>query len=231
MKKIALFDIDGTILLTKGTGRRSMELAFLDIFGVPGPADYRYDGKTDMQIVRESMRLAGFTDETIDERMQSVMEHYLSNLFAVLEKPDHGSVLLPGVAELLDAVEAHDGIVLGLLTGNVARGAARKLQSVGVDPSRFVLGAYGSDHEHRPELPGIARERASAFLMREVTGAECVIIGDTPNDVACARPIGGRAIAVATGSYDLATLLACGPEAAFADLTDTDAVLQAILDA
>jgi phosphoglycolate phosphatase len=231
MKKIALFDIDGTIMLTKGTGRRSMEFAFLDVFGVPGPSDYRYDGKTDMQIVRESMRLAGFSDEVITERMDAVMELYLANLFAVLDGPDHGSFLLPGVAELLDAVEAHDEIVLALLTGNVERGAARKLRSVGLDPTRFQFGAFGSDHEHRPELPAIARARASSALKREVSGAECVIIGDTPNDVACSRSIGGRAIAVATGSYDVTALRACEPEAVFADLTDTDAVIRAILDA
>lgn len=231
MRKIALFDIDGTIMLTKGTGRRSMELAFLDVFGVPGPSGYRYDGKTDMQIVRESMRIAGFSDAVITERMDAVMELYLANLFAVLDRPDHGSFLLPGVADLLNAVEAHDDIVLALLTGNVERGAARKLRSVGIDPTRFRFGAFGSDHEHRPELPAIARARASAALQRDVAGAECVIIGDTPNDVACSRPIGGRAIAVATGSYDVTTLEACEPEAVFADLTDTDAVIRAILDA
>jgi phosphoglycolate phosphatase len=231
MKKIALFDIDGTIMLTRGAGRRSMELAFLEVFGVSGPAEYRYDGKTDMQIVRESMRLAGFSDAVISERMDAVMDRYLSNLIAMLDRPDHGSVMLPGVAALLDAVEAHDDIVLALLTGNVERGAARKLRSVGVDPTRFQFGAFGSDHEHRPELPAIARARASAALQRDVRGAECVIIGDTPSDVACSRPIGGRAIAVATGSYDVAALQACDPDAVFADLTDTDAVIRAILDA
>lgn len=229
--KLVLFDIDGTLLSSEGAGMRAMRVALTALFGTTGDPTYRYDGKTDKQIVRESMRLAGVRDEVITERMDAVMELYLSNLFAVLDRPDHGSFLLPGVAELLDAVEAHDEIVLALLTGNVERGAARKLRSVGVDPTRFQFGAFGSDHEHRPELPAIARARASAALQREVSGAECVIIGDTPNDVACSRPIGGRAIAVATGSYDVMALRACEPEAVFADLTDTDAVIRAILDA
>ena len=121
--------------------------------------------------------------------------------------------------------------MLGLLTGNIAEGAARKLRSAGLDPSRFAVGAFGSDHEHRVELPGIARERASALLGRDVPGAACVIIGDTPSDVACGRSIGARAIAVATGHYDAATLAACDPHAVFADLSDTEAVVRAIVDA
>jgi phosphoglycolate phosphatase-like HAD superfamily hydrolase len=228
--KIALFDIDGTILWSKGAGRRSMERALIAVFGTSGPDGYRYDGKTDRQIVRESMRHAGFSDADIDVRMDAVLDRYLEELAVELEG-DHGTTLLPGVASLLDAVEAHDGIMLGLLTGNVVRGAERKLHVVGVNLKRFVVGAYGSDHEVRSELPAIARRRASDVLGRDIPGTACVIIGDTPSDIACARPIGARAIGVATGHYDVAALSACGPDAVFADLSDTGAVLQAIIDA
>ena len=229
--KIALFDIDGTILRSKGAGRRSMERALTRAFGTTGPDTYRYDGKTDKQIVRETMKLAGFTDEQVDAQMDAVISDYVRELHVELDGGAHGTELLPGVAVLLDAVERHDDIVLGLLTGNVDAGAARKLGVVGVDHTRFRVKAFGSDHEHRPELPRIARDRASVLLGRTVDGAECVIIGDTPADVACSRPIGGKAIAVATGGYDVPALAACAPEAVFADLTDTDAVLRAILEA
>lgn len=229
--KIALFDIDGTLVWTHGAGRRAMQRALTTVVGRAGPQDHRYDGKTDKQIVREAMRLDGFTDADVDARMDAILSLYLVELSSEFDDRDHGSELLPGVREVLDVIEARDDVMLGLLTGNLVRGAERKLRAVGVDPSRFVVGAYGSDHEERPELPRIARERASALLGRPVPGDACVIIGDTPSDVACARPIGARAIAVATGSYDVGQLAACAPHSVFADLSDTEAVLRAILDA
>jgi phosphoglycolate phosphatase len=229
--RIALFDVDGTLVWTHGAGRRAMQRALLAAVGVAGPADHRYDGKTDKQIVREALRHEGFADGDVDARMAGVLERYLLELAVELDAADHGAELLAGVPEVLDAIEARDDIVLGLLTGNLVHGAERKLRAVGVDPARFVVGAFGNDHESRDQLPGIARLRASTHLGRQVPGNSCVIIGDTPSDVACARPIGARAIAVATGSFDVAALTACRPDAVFADLRDTEAVVRAIVDA
>jgi phosphoglycolate phosphatase len=229
--KIVLFDIDGTLVWTRGAGRRAMQRALSALVGTAGPPDHRYDGKTDKQIVREAMRSAGFRDHDVDLAMEQVLARYLAELDVEFDAESHGAVLLPGVAELLDVIETRDDVVLGLLTGNLAAGAERKLRAVGVDPARFVVGAFGSDHEERPELSRIARERASTYVGTHVRGEACVIIGDTPSDVACARPIGARAIAVATGSFDLEALTACQPHAVFSDLSGTDAVLRAIVDA
>jgi phosphoglycolate phosphatase-like HAD superfamily hydrolase len=229
--KIALFDIDGTLLWTKGAGRRAMERALLANLGTSGPADHRYDGKTDRQIVREAMRHEGFADADIDAKMESVLATYLRELMVELEREDHGVALLPGVPELLDALEARDDVILGLLTGNLVAGAERKLRVVGVDFGRFRVGAYGSDGEHRHDLPAIARDRASAHTGTPISGECCVIIGDTPSDVACGRAIGARAIAVATGHFDVAALAACSPHAVFPDLRDTSAIVRAIVDA
>ena len=229
--KIALFDIDGTLLWSRGAGRRAMERALLAVAGSRGSSDHRYDGKTDRQIVREAMRYAGFSDADIDGAMDRIIALYLTELAVELDRADHGVELLPGVREILDALEKRDDVVLGLLTGNVVDGAERKLRAVGIDFARFVVGAYGSDGEHRHDLPAIARDRASALTGRDVGGPACVIIGDTPNDVACARSIGARAIAVATGHFDVPTLRDCNPHAVFADLTDTAAVVRAIVDA
>ena len=201
------------------------------MFGATGPADYRYDGKTDKQIVRETMRASGFTDADVDARMDAVVDAYLVELAAEMDDTGHRSTLLPGVAEIIDAVDACEGVMLGLLTGNVVRGAEHKLRAVGVDFARFQVGAFGSDHEVRHELPAIAQARASAALGRAIPGASVIVIGDTPSDVACARPIGARTIAVATGSYSREQLAACGPDAVFDNLADTAAVLAAILDA
>jgi phosphoglycolate phosphatase len=228
--KLILFDIDGTILWTDGAGRRAMEAALLTHFGTTGPASYRYDGKTDIQIVRETMRESGVDEAHIDGSLAAVLDAYLERLDAELSRPGRVLRRFDGVLELLDALEARQDRVLGLLTGNLARGAARKLSAVGVAPERFRLGAYGSDHQHRHELPAIALARAEALGMR-VRGDRVIIVGDTPADLQCGRGIGARAIGVATGRYSVEALAAHQPAAVFPDLTDTAAVLQAIDDA
>jgi len=229
--KVVLFDIDGTILLSDRAGRRSMELALEAVFGRRGPTSYNYGGKTDKLIVRETMRLEGFDDTTIDARMDDVMTRYLTGLRALLDEGAHRARTLPGVTELFTAIEAEQGLVLGLLTGNVVEGAAVKLRAVKVDHARFKVAAYGSDHEDRPMLPPIARARASAFLGSEVSGDQLVIIGDTPADMTCGLGVGARAIGVATGGYAVAELEEHAPRAVFSDLSDTPRVLEAILDA
>jgi phosphoglycolate phosphatase-like HAD superfamily hydrolase len=116
-----------------------------------------------------------------------------------------------------------------LLTGNVAEGAALKLRSGGLDPSRFRVGAYGSDSSDRPALPPIAAQRAEPYFGRVPSGADIVIIGDTPADVSCGECIGARAVGVATGAYSIADLESCGAHVVFQDLSDTERVMEAIL--
>jgi len=227
--RLVLFDIDGTLLLTDGAGRRAIHRALIEVFGDTGPADHRFDGKTDPQIVRELMRVVGHADTHIDARMQTLFDRYVTHLRDELCDPSYAPRALPGVPELLDALDARDDVVLGLLTGNLAAGARAKLQAVGIDPDRFLVGAYGSDHELRPELPAIAQQRARETLGIDVWGADVVVVGDTPADVQCGRGIGARAIGVATGHYPVDALAEHGAVAVFADLTDTDAVMRAIL--
>jgi phosphoglycolate phosphatase-like HAD superfamily hydrolase len=227
--RLVLFDIDGTLLWSDGAGRRAMEAALLVVFGTRGPASYRYDGKTDRQIVRELMREEGLPDEAIDARMLDVLTLYLEYL--AHELPRASVRAMAGVSELLDAIGRRPHHVPGLLTGNLEPGAARKLEAAGLDFGFFTVGAYGSDHERREELPAIARRRARERLGHDLDGDALVIIGDTPSDVACGRSVGARAIAVATGHYAVAELAACAPAAVFADLSDTDAVLRAIDEA
>jgi len=137
--KLVLFDIDGTILAGGGAGKRAVTRALIDVFGSAGPADHRFDGKTDRQIVRELMRLEGHDDAHIDARMPALLDRYLAYLDDELRAPPFAR-LLPGVAELLDALEARHDMVLGLLTGNLAAGARAKLAAVGLDPDRFRVG-------------------------------------------------------------------------------------------
>lgn len=204
--------------------------ALTQVFGSAGPTDYRYDGKTDPQIVRDLMRLEGHTEEFIDQRMAQIIEHYLQGLERELGEGLH-THLFEGVPELLDALEARDDIVLGLLTGNLRAGAALKLRSAGIDMSRFRIGAFGSDHHHRPELPAVAQRRAREELGLDIPGTAMVVIGDTPADIECGRAIGARAVGVATGRYTVEELASHSPMAVFPTLADTDAVMKVILDA
>lgn len=226
--KLVLFDIDGTILWSNGAGRRAMQRALITAFGSSGSADYRYDGKTDMQIVRDLMRLEGHADALIDARMQSLLDDYVTGLHEELRSGETIVQRLTGVMELLDALEAREDRRIGLLTGNIEVGASAKLRAVGIDPQRFTVSAFGSDHEIRGELPAIAQRRAREQLGLQVAGEAIVIIGDTPADIDCTRGIGARAIAVATGRYSVNDLAEHGPAAVFANLSDTAAVMRAI---
>ena len=229
--KLVLFDIDGTILWSDGAGRRAMQRALTEAFGSSGNADYRYDGKTDMQIVRDLMRMEGHADEIIDTRMVALLEQYVSALHEELTSGTTKVERFGGVLELMEALEARHDRRIGLLTGNIAIGAGAKLRAVGIDPARFTVCAFGSDHEVRGELPAIAQRRAREDLGLHVEGGAIVIIGDTPADIDCGRAIGARAIAVATGRYSVDDLAAHGPAAVFPDLANTDAVMRAIDDA
>jgi phosphoglycolate phosphatase-like HAD superfamily hydrolase len=228
-RKLVLFDIDGTILWTDGAGRRAVFGALVEHFGVVDPGDHRFDGKTDPQIVRELLKKAGVSDADIDARLNRILERYYALLREELDGADHREHVFPGVHELLDELEGRDDVVLGLLTGNIEAGARAKLTAVGIAPHRFVVGAFGSDHHDRPELPEIARRRAEKVLGHPIAGRDVDVIGDTPADVACGVGIGARAIGVATGRYSVDELRACDAAAVFADLSDTDAVVRAIL--
>jgi len=230
MRRLVLFDIDGTILLTAGAGRRAITAALAEEMASHDAFDrIRFDGKTDPQIVAELLEAARHPSASDAEYIRAVCHRYVALLEAELLEGRSRTTVMPGIFELLDALEREAGVVLGLLTGNVAPGAALKLGAAGLDPARFRIGAYGSDSAHRPDLPAIAARRAEPLFGREPRGAEVVIIGDTPADMTCGRAIGARAIGVATGSYGLGELSAAGAHAVFGDLSDTVLVLESIL--
>lgn len=227
--KLVLFDIDGTLLRSDGAGRRAVNRALREVFGSTGPSDYWFDGKTDPQIVRDLMRLEGHDDERIDADMRRLLERYVECLHEELEAPGSRAAPLPGVPELLDELECRGDVILGLLTGNIEPGARAKLRAVGLDPARFRVGAFGSDHEHRPELPAIAQRRTREALGVHVEGPAMIVIGDTPADVNCGKALGARAIGVATGRYSVDELLSHAPVAVFEDLASTTDVIRAII--
>lgn len=229
-RRLVLFDIDGTLLLSGGAGRRAITAALGEEVGSTDAfKGIRFDGKTDPQIVTELLSAAGhgIPDR---ERVAALCERYVTLLEQELQGGSSGTVVMPGIFELLDRLESEASVVLGLLTGNLARGARLKLSAAGIDPDRFAVGAFGSDSAHRPDLPAVAARRAEPHFGRIPAGEEVVIIGDTPADIHCGAGIGARALGVATGGYAAEALAACDPHAVFADLSDTAAVLTAILE-
>jgi phosphoglycolate phosphatase len=232
VKKLVLFDIDGTMLLTSGAGRRAIVAAIAEEVGDAATLRrIRFDGKTDPEIVAELLETADRPQQATPSRIESICRRYVELLARELELPTTRTTVMPGIMELLERLEQQEGVLLGLLTGNVEPGAALKLRAAGIDPGRFRVGAYGSDAAHRPDLPPIATRRASRFFGREPAGSEVVIIGDTPADIACGQCVDARAVAVATGGYSLQDLEDCRPYAAFTDLRDTERVLHSILQA
>jgi phosphoglycolate phosphatase len=230
MKRLVLFDIDGTLLSARHAPRRAFTTAMLEVFGTTGPvADHRFDGKTDPQIARELLTLEGLPDDTIDDGLPDLWQAYLRELRLELASPAHQTLVYPGVAELLRELEARPrDVLLGLLTGNIAEGAALKLESARIR-SDFRVGAFGSDCERRDGLPPVAVQRARDLVGIEFTRRDIVIIGDTPSDITCGQALGVRALGVATGRHTVAELEQAGAWGAFADLNDTESVMDAIL--
>ncbi|MFQ5549979.1 MAG: HAD family hydrolase [Gemmatimonadales bacterium] len=228
-KKLVLFDIDGTLLWTHGAGRRAIRRALLDELGTTGPIDgFRFDGKTDPQIVHELMDAADHPETGNQRLVDTICDRYADLLAQELHGDSVQVDVLPGVPELLDELEGRSDVLLGLLTGNVERGAALKLRSGGIDPARFKVGAFGSDEADRSRLPEIASNRAELFFGRKPAGDDLVILGDTPADVRCGESIGARAIGVATGSYSRADLERAGAFAVVDDFSNAAEVIDAV---
>lgn len=225
--RLILFDIDGTLLTAGGAPRRAFRRALIDHFGTNGDeARTDFSGKTDPQIVYEIMRRAGFDDERIDARMAGLFEHYLEGLERELPQ-DASHRLHPGAAEIVEVLAADPRVLLGLVTGNVERGAKLKLERFDLW-RHFPVGAFGSDDPDRDRLPQIALDRARRLTGHPLTGADAVVIGDSPADIRCARVVGAMAVAVASGSPGRAELAAAGPDLLLDSLEESPELLAAI---
>lgn len=226
--KVLLFDIDGTLALSGGAGMRSMEHVFAERYGIENAFEnFQFQGKVDSAIFRECIHRHGLQVEDEDAEILALIREY--ERYVVQEMPkSHQAVMMPGVKELLDKLETLDHVAVGLLTGNVVGGAKAKLSYF--DLWRyFPFGAFGSDNEQREELVPIALERASAYLGRRISpGPDVYVIGDTDRDIACAKANDCVAVGVATLGFTVEQLRELGADIVFKDLSDTDAVIDAL---
>jgi phosphoglycolate phosphatase len=221
--KICLFDIDGTLLSSGGAGKAAMEAALLAEFVLPElVGTVSYSGRTDRAIITDLLRLHG-VEETAASRRRFV-EGYLRRL------PDHlknatGKGVLPGITYLLEHLGGRDMVAVGLLTGNIREGARIKLGHYGLY-HHFSFGGFGDEHHDRDEVArealGVVRERFGLAVLCE----NVWVIGDTPMDVRCARAIGARCLAVATGFHSLEELDAAEPDLLLPDLSDPEPFLR-----
>ncbi len=223
--KLILFDIDGTIITSGGAGERALRQALKERFGIDDDLkSIEIAGRTDSGIVRQLCRR--FHLEETPENFTKFFDGYLHHLADMLPKTE--GRLLPGIIPLLDALKAREDMVLGLLTGNLERGAELKLKHYGVW-DYFEFGAFADDHHDRNELGRFACSRALERRGVEFAPERIYVLGDTPHDVACARAFGAKAIAIATGNFSRAQLAEHAPDYLFDDLSDIDAVLAVLL--
>jgi phosphoglycolate phosphatase-like HAD superfamily hydrolase len=224
--KLVLFDVDGTLISAGRAARESIVSALRSVLGWEGSSDgIDFSGKTDPQILRELV-LDAVGSERFESTLGAVLDRYVEELERRL-RPE-AVVPKPGVALLLERLEAEPDVTLALLTGNIERGARMKLQPSGFN-RYFSFGAFGDDSPDRYFLPAIAVGRARERTGREFSGRSIVIIGDSVHDVACGRSLGACAIAVATGPTAPEKLAAERPDALFTDFSDVDAAAEAIL--
>ena len=227
--RAVLFDVDGTLIKAGGAGREALARGVARVLGAPLDAvraharavDFR--GRTDELLIEELVRRAGGVPEAgLDAR---VVAAYLDELVLALAEVE--VEVLPGVHELLAALELREDVAVGLLTGNVREGARRKLDAVGLGWLAARDGGFAEDGRERDALARAAMARLAA---QGVPAGRVVVIGDTPHDVAAARAIGARAVAVASGWTPRAELAPSRPDLLLDTLAGPGQVLE-LLDA
>ncbi|HSP43485.1 MAG TPA: HAD family hydrolase [Luteolibacter sp.] len=212
-----LFDIDGTLVDTGGAGMASLVETTRAIFGDDGPA-LDLAGATDLGVVTGIHRHFGVEPTTA--RIVEYLAIYQERLDWNLVHGNYHGRVIAGATCLLDELTGRSAAAIGLLTGNTAGGAASKVRHFGLAPY-FAFGAYGCDHPDRNQLGPIALKRAAAHAGRDFAPQETWIIGDTPKDIACARAIGARCLAVATGSFTAEQLAAHGADRVVGSLDES----------
>src|SRR5580765_483464 len=224
--RILLWDLDGTLVRGEqlGTFKDYTVPMLQSVFGTAGSLnELTVSGMTDLQIVEEALRGEGITREHINSRKSQLKESYIREMKRAVGDGAHVIVTIPGAHEALQAVDEHPRYLSALLTGNIEPAAHLKVEVAGLAKFFTLPGAFGDESFDRRDLPGKAVERINRHLGLDLPAEHFIVIGDTPNDVACARHFGARVVAVATGRIHSAEeLRACEPDALLPDLLDVD---------
>jgi phosphoglycolate phosphatase-like HAD superfamily hydrolase len=222
VRRLILWDIDGTLIRSGGVGRRVIEDAAGLVGALAEVPKIVMSGKTDPQILREIFRAAALADDHIDTLLPAAMAEAERTLASAEHELREVGFVLPGVVSLVERLRDTPGVRQTLLTGNLTANAAVKVAAFGLTELFDIeVGAYGTDHADRLELVPIALERVARYRGETYDPDEVWVVGDTANDLACARAGGVRCLLVgdAYGEHDALS----GADAVVADFTDVDA--------
>jgi phosphoglycolate phosphatase len=220
---VLLFDIDGTLIKTGGAGGLALMTAFSDLFDVANPCEVPFSGRTDRWIV--SQLFEAHAIEHTAANWERLRDEYLRRLTLYL--PQRPGEVLPGISELLEQLSARQDVALGLLTGNTRDGARLKLEHYRLF-HHFTFGGYGDQFVDRDDVARAALDAVPAHLRHVVPLDRIWVVGDTPMDIRCARAIGVRVAAVATGWHSREKLQKACPDLLLDSFEPADAFLQCI---
>jgi len=224
MKKLLLFDIDGTLI----TGRGVPKKVAIDVIQKRFP-DFEnghhihFNGMTDPLIVQQVLASNNHKIELDDPIIDVILDEFLAEL-KIHVTPENPPDILPGVYKVLDACTQNENVFLGLVTGNMMHGAKIKLSAAGLY-KYFAIGAFGSDHWNRNQLPPIAIDRAEQYFAQDFSKEDIWIIGDSPKDVECAKVNGLKCLAVLTGKMEKEIMLNAGADFVMNDLSNLNEFL------
>lgn len=228
MARLLLFDIDGTLIDSHGAGGSAILDAAEQHFGIKRDQlpPLQLAGATDPAIAMDVFDLVK-RPHTRDD-VFAFLDCYLIHLKRRLHAEDFSGFTLPGVVELLETLRTHTDAHLGLLTGNVRRGAEIKLTRHGIH-HHFIDGGFGCDHHDRNQLGPVALQRMQDATGMSFDAADVIVIGDTPKDIRCAAAFGAKCLAVATGQYSHAELSALDPWHCVESFADVSAIVELLL--
>lgn len=229
--KILLWDIDGTLMRStvQGGYKKYFSATMREIFGSSGTLDRIIpSGMTDTQIMFESLRNEGFTSEQIFERKDDILKTFKTEMKKVLSGGGEPYEVLKGVEEILAETDKNPNFVNALLTGNLSVAAEIKLRSVGLwHFFENAPNAFGEISHERKDLAIEAGKLFNEAYEFDFSPEQFIVIGDTPNDVLCAKHFGAKCVAVLTGRNQTEeNLLKEKPEVLIEDLADTQKLLQ-----
>ncbi|MBM3163182.1 MAG: hydrolase [Chlorobi bacterium] len=228
LKKLVLFDIDGTLLKVGSINRRILIDALREIYGTEGSAgSHDFSGRMDGTIIYDVLGKTGIERREIEEKFEAVKASYIRRFREETRESD--ITLLAGVRELLQRLSERTDLLLGLLTGNFEASGRHKLRLPGIN-SYFPFGAFADDAFLRTDLPPVAVERAFRLTGKKFSGKDIVIIGDTVHDITCARVLQAHSIAVATGNVSMEKLRENRPGKLLENLSRTESVIHSILN-
>ena len=227
MKPLVLFDIDGTLTRTRN-GFIPFNEAISKTFGFPGDIrTVRPDGNTDPLILQDIFAQANIPVEVTRERWEAFAENLMDSYSRSIRHGITEVYALPGVLNLVQKIAGIKGARQGVVTGNLETTGRLKLESAGLG-GYLELGAYASDSPHRADLPRIARERWEKVVGKSISPDQCIIVGDTPKDLAAARENQMKCLLVGTGRYPIEELELYNPDAFLSDFSDTDLAVETL---